>query len=113
MNTPTLIRHIGREEMRGTGTVKEAKIELYQRLLNPLAIIVMTFIGVAISSRKSRGGIGMHLAIGITLAFGFIVFMKVTTVFAIGGNMPPFMAVLLPQLVFGVAAAYLIYIAPK
>lgn len=113
MNTPALIRHINREKIRGTGTVKEAKIELYQRLLNPLAIIVMTFIGVAISSRKTRGGTGMHLAIGITLAFGFIVFMKITTVFATGGNMSPFMAVLLPQLVFGTAAAYLIYKAPK
>lgn len=113
MNTPNLIRHIERETLRGTGTVGEAKIELWQRLLNPLAIIVMTFIGVAISSRKSRGGIGLHLAIGITLAFGFIVFMKITTVFAINGSLTPFMAVLLPQLVFGCAAAYLIHIAPK
>ena len=113
MNTPSLIRHIKRETVRGTGTVGEAKIELWQRLLNPLAIIVMTFIGVAISSRKTRGGIGMHLAIGITLAFGFIVFMKVTTVFAINGTMTPFMAVLLPQLLFGIAAGYLIHIAPK
>ena len=113
MNTPRLIRHIKREQMRGTGTVKEAQIELYQRLLNPIAIIIMTYIGVAIAARKSRGGIGMHLAIGITLAFAFIVFMKITTVFATGGNLTPFMAVLLPQLVFGIAAAYLIYKAPK
>jgi len=113
MTTPDLLNHIEREKMRGTGTVKGAMIELYQRLLNPLAIIVMTFIGVAIASRKSRGGIGVHLAIGITLAFGFIVFMKVTTVFATNGGLSPFMAVMLPQLVFGVAAAYLIYKAPK
>jgi lipopolysaccharide export system permease protein len=113
MTTPQLIRHIGRERIRGTGTVKEAQIELYQRLLTPLAIIIMTFIGVAIASRKTRGGIGMHLAIGITLAFGFIVFMKITTVFATGGNLSPFMAVLLPQLVFGIATVYLIYKAPK
>lgn len=113
MVTPDLMRHIERETLRGTGTVGEAKIELWQRLLNPLAIIVMTFIGVAISSRKTRGGIGVHLAIGITLAFGFIVFMKVTTVFAINGTLTPFMAVLLPQLVFGAAAVYLIHIAPK
>ena len=113
MPTPDLLEHIERETIRGTGTVKEAQIELYQRLLNPIAIIVMTFIGVAIAARKTRGGIGMHLAIGITLAFGFIVFMKVTTVFATGGNLSPFMAVLLPQLVFGVAAVYLIYKAPK
>ena len=113
MVTPELVRHIEREKMRGTGTVKEAQIELYQRLLNPLAILVMTFIGVAIASRKTRGGLGMHLAIGITLAFGFIVFMKITTVFSTGGNLSPFMAVLLPQLVFGVAAVYLIYKASK
>ena len=113
MSTPELLRHIERENQRGTGIVKEAQIELYQRLLNPLAIIVMTFIGVAIASRKTRGGIGMHLAIGITLAFGFIVFMKITTVFATGGNLSPFMAVLLPQLVFGVAAAILIHKASK
>ena len=99
--------------MRGTGLVKEAKIELFQRLLNPLAIIIMTFIGVSIASRKSRGGLGIHLAIGITVAFSFIVFMKVTTVFAINGNLSPFMAVLLPQLIYGIGAFYLVKYAPK
>ncbi len=113
MNTPQLVRYIHREEMRGTGTVKASRIELYQRLLNPLAIIVMTLIGVAIAARKSRGGIGVHLAIGIAIAFSFIVFMKVTTVFATNGDLSPFLAVLLPQIVFGLAAAYLIYKAPK
>ncbi len=113
MNHPALIRHIHLEQMRGTGTVKEAQIELFQRMLNPLAIIVMTFIGVAIASRKSRGGTGVHLAIGITIAFAFIVFMKITTVFSINGNLHPFLAVLMPQLVFGLAAAYLVYKAPK
>ncbi len=113
MNTPQLIRYIQREEMRGTGTVKASKIELFQRLLNPLAIIVMTFIGVAIAARKTRGGTGMHLALGIAIAFSFIVFMKVTTVFATNGNLSPFMAVLLPQVVYALAAAYLIHKAPK
>ena len=113
MNTPQLIRRIHREEMRGTGTVKTAKIELWQRMLNPLAIIVMTLIGVAIAARKSRGGTGVHLAIGISIAFSFIVFMKVTTVFATNGDLSPFLAVLLPQIIFGIAAVWLIYKAPK
>ena len=113
MNTPALIKHIKREKFRGTGIVKEAQIELWQRILNPIAIIVMTFIGVAIAARKSRGGIGLHLAIGITIAFAFIVFMKITTVFATNGDLSPFMAVLLPQLIFGIAAGILIYKAPK
>jgi lipopolysaccharide export system permease protein len=113
MTTPELLRYIQREEMRGTGTVKTARIELYQRLINPIAIIVMTFIGVAIAARKSRGGIGVHLAIGISIAFAFIVFMKITTVFATNGDLSPFMAVLLPQIIFSIAAAWLIYKAPK
>ena len=113
MNTPDLVEYIHREEMRGTGTVKTAKIELWQRLINPLAIVVMTLIGVAIAARKRRGGIGVHLAIGISIAFSFIVFMKITTVFATNGDLSPFMAVLLPQIIFSIAAAWLIYKAPK
>ena len=113
MNSMELYRHIQHEAMRGSGAVIRAKLEFYQRLLNPLAFIVMTFIGVAISSRKTRGGIGLHLAIGITLAFGFIVMMRVCSVFAINGNFYPFLAVLLPQLVFGIAAIVLIIKAPK
>lgn len=113
MNTPELIRHIHEEKLRGSGAVVDAKIEFYQRVLTPLAVIVMTFIGVAISSRKTRGGIGVHLAIGISIAFTFIVFMKISTVFATNGNLPPFLAVLLPQLIYGLAAAYLVKIAPK
>jgi lipopolysaccharide export system permease protein len=113
MKTPELYRHIQTEKLRGSGLVTEAKIEYYQRLLNPLAILVMTFIGVAVSSRKTRGGIGMHLAIGIAIAFTFIIIMKVTSVFAINGNMPPFLAVLTPQIIFGIAAVYLIKVAPK
>lgn len=113
MSTPTLIKHIKAEKTRGSSAIKYSKIELYQRLLTPLAIIVMTFIGVAISSRKTRGGIGVHLAIGISIAFTFIVFMKISTVFATNGNLSPFIAVLLPQFTYGLAALYLIKKAPK
>ena len=113
MNSIELYEHIQREKIRGSGAVTAAKLELFQRLLNPLAFIVMTFIGVAISSRKTRGGLGVHLAIGITLAFGFIVFMRVCTVYAENGNLSPFLAVFLPQLTFGIAALILIKKAPK
>lgn len=113
MVTPELLTYIHQQQLRGSASVTAAKIELYQRLLNPLAVIVMTFIGVAISSRKTRGGIGVHLAIGISIAFSFIVFMKITTVFAINGNLAPFLSVLMPQIVYGIASAYLIKTAPK
>lgn len=113
MNIIRLSEYIQEERTRGSGALTNALIEYYQRLLNPLAIIIMSFIGVAISSRKTRGGTGVHLAIGISIAFTFVVFMKVATVFAINGNLPPFLAVLMPQIVFGTAALYLIRTAPK
>ena len=113
MNSLQLYRYILREKMRGSNTVITALIELYQRLLTPLAIIIMTYIAVSVSSRKTRGGIGLHLAIGISLAFTFIVFMRVGTVFATNGNLPPFLAVLLPQLIFAVIAVFLVRTAPK
>lgn len=113
MNSIDLYHYIGREKMRGSSAVVAAKIEFYQRLLNPISIIIMTFIGVGVSSRKTRGGIGVHLAIGISFAFAFIVFMKVSTVFAVFGTLNPFAAVLLPQAVFGTVAVYVIKTAPK
>ena len=113
MNSAVLYKYIQRERMRGSSAVIPALIELYQRLFTPLAIIIMTLIGVAVSSHKSRGGIGAKLAIGITLAFAFIVFMKISTVFATNGNLLPSLAVLLPQIIFGIAAIILIKKAPK
>lgn len=113
MNSIELYNHIQHEKMRGSKDVITSQIELYQRLFNPLAIIIMTVIGVAVSSRKVRGGIGLHLAIGITLAFAFVVFMKVCTVFATNGNLPPALAVLMPQIIFGITAIFLVRSAPK
>lgn len=113
MNSIELYRHIQHEKMRGSGAVIAAKLEFYQRLLNPMAFIIMTFIGVSISSRKTRGGIGVHLAIGIALAFSFIVMMRVCSVYSSNGNLPPFLAVLIPQLVYAIAALILIKKAPK
>lgn len=113
MNFFKLRDFIQQEQQRGSHLVVSYKIEHYQRLLNPLAIVIMTLIGVAVSSRKMRGGVGIHIAIGIAVAFSFIVFMKVTTVFATNGNLSPFMAVLLPQIIYAVAALILIKKAPK
>lgn len=113
MNYFKLKEYIKREKERGSHLVVKYKIEHYQRMLNPLAIIIMTLIGVAVSSRKMRGGVGIHLAIGIAIAFSFIVFMKVTTVFAINGNLSPFLAVLLPLVIYAIAAMILIKKAPK
>ena len=113
MNSIQLFQYIQRERIRGSTAIIAALIELYQRLLNPLAIIIMTYMGVAVSSRKTRGGIGVHLAIGISLAFSFIVFMRACVVFSTNGNLPPFLSILLPQALYAIIAFYMIRKAPK
>ncbi|MPL66708.1 hypothetical protein SDC9_12395 [bioreactor metagenome] len=104
---------IKKESLRGSKDINNYLIEKYQRLINPLAYIILTLIGVSLSSRKTRGGTGMHLAAGITLAFAFIMMMKVTSVFSIKGNLPPIVSVFIPIIFFTFIGLYLFKKAPK
>ncbi len=104
---------IRKEQMKGASNVLEYKIEKYERIAFPFANIILTLIGVAISSRKVRGGIGMHLGIGITLTFSYILFMQISTVFSANGDLAPSIAVWIPNVVYGLISLYLIKKAPK
>lgn len=104
---------IGREKLRGSSVVTELEVEKYQRLLNPFAYIILTVIGVSLSSEKKRGGMGLNLAFGIMLAFSLIMLMKMTQVFATNANLPAILAVALPLLLYSVIAIVLIKKAPK
>jgi lipopolysaccharide export system permease protein len=83
-------------------------VERYRRTATPFAVLLLTIIGAVIASRKNRGGSGMHLALGITIAALFIISDRFSTVFATKGNFPPFIAAWLPNIVF-TAVAYLLY----
>ena len=113
MNFFELNEFIEREKLRGSPHVKSYLIDKYQRLFNPLMVIIMTFIGVAVSSRKVRGGMGLHLAIGITIAFSYVMFSQVSTVFSVQGNMSPLLSVLLPSIFYGILAIFLLRTTPK
>ena len=104
---------IERETMRGSNIVTKLQVEKYQRLINPLAYIILTVIGVSLCSEKKKGGMGLNLAIGIMLAFSLIMIMKMTQVFATNANMPAAVAVSLPLVVYGIIAAVLVAKAPK
>jgi len=104
---------IRQEELKGAPDVVFYKMEKHNRLASPFATLVMTLIGVSLSSRKIRGGIGMHLGLGILLTFTYILFMRVTTVFATYGNLPPPIAAWVPNIVFFFIGLYLLKKAPK
>ena len=113
LSTPELSRFIRQEEMRGTEGLSALRVERYRRDATPAAVLLLTIIGAVIASRKSRGGSGVHLALGITIAALFILSDRFSTVFAVKGNFHPFFAAWLPNLVFMGVAYYLYRRTPK
>ena len=113
MNMGELNDRIDKEKIRGTGMMVDLLLEKYKRFVNPLAAYVLTLMGVALSSKKVRGGIGLSLGIGIALSFTYIVFIQFSTMFSLKGGLPPLIAVFIPNIVFGIVAVYLLRKAPK
>jgi lipopolysaccharide export system permease protein len=95
---------IKRERARGSAEVTDYELKMHQRTSYPFAAFVLTLIGFSVSSRKSRGGIGVHLAIGLAFVFVYIFSMQVTSVAAINVGFPTLLASWLPNMIFGVFA---------
>ncbi len=104
---------IATQSMRGDGNVKYALIEKHTRIALPFSAFILTIMGVALSSRKKRAGIGWNLAIGIALAFTYILFMRFSQMFVHTDSMSPALALWLPNIVFAVIALILYKLAPK
>jgi lipopolysaccharide export system permease protein len=113
MPTTDLSRDIEKEKLRGTGQLKEMRYDYYQRFVYALSAYVLTLIGVSISSRKVRGGIGLPLGVGIGLCFLYIVVDRFAFVFAVKGETPALIAVFIPAVIFGLIGYYLLLRAPK
>lgn len=108
-----LNEYIISEKLKGSKAYKRFEVEKNKRASGPVAIIILTIIGVALSSRKVRGGVGMHLGVGIGLTFSYILLMQVSTVFSTFGNLSPLMASWIPNIIFTFIAIYLLIRAPK
>lgn len=113
MNDPELKNFIELQKLRGVGNLKEYQVELYKRKALPFAGIILTFIGVCIASRKIRGGIGMHLFLGIALAFSYILIMQVSYTFATYSSFNSFLAVWTPNVLYSIIAMIIYKYAPK
>ena len=113
MNNPDLSKYLVKQKNRGVGNIQGFEDEYYKRFSMPLAAFIMTLIGVSLSSRKVRGGMGLHLGVGLALSSLYILFSTMSTTFSVSGIMSAFAAVWLPNLVFLIVGIYLYYKAPK
>ena len=100
MTTPELRHYMERQRQRGSGNVKPFEVEYHKRWASPLGAFIMTLLGVTMSSRKVRGGMGKNLGIGVVLTAAYILFSTVSTTFSVNNVMSPFMAAWLPNFVF-------------
>ncbi|QGY45140.1 LptF/LptG family permease [Maribellus comscasis] len=103
--TPALKQEIKQMKMRGVNYV-EWEIENHKRVAGPFSAFILTIIGAGLASRKIKGGLGLHLGLGLLLAFSYILFMQISTVFAISGNTPPIVAVWIPNLFYSLIAFF-------
>lgn len=108
-----LNQFINRLQRKGAENVEFYQVEMYGRMLFPASALILTLIGVSLSNRKMRGGIGLHLGFGLGLSFAYILFMQVTNTFATKGNLHPFIAVWIPNILFGIIGIVLYKLSPK
>ncbi len=101
------------QAMRGDSNAMYAKIEKNRRYALPFSAIILTIMGVSLSSRKKRGGIGWNIGIGIALAFSYILFLRFSEMFVYTDTLPPGIALWIPNVLFAVVAAVLYRLAPK
>ena len=113
LNYKELNNLIDTQRMRGDANVKFALIEKNTRFALPFSAFILTIMGVALSSKKRRGGIGWNIGIGIALAFTYLLFLRFSQMFVHTDTLPPVIALWLPNLVFTIIAGFLYRIAPK
>ena len=101
------------QKMRGDANVMYALIEKNRRLALPFSAIILTIIGVTLSSRKKRGGIGWNIGMGIALAFSYILFLRFSEMFVYTNTLPPAIALWIPNVLFTFIAIFLYKKAPK
>ncbi len=113
MTTPELKKYIDRQKKRGIGNIQLFEIEYYQRFSMTCAAFILTIIGASLSSRKIKGGMGMNMMIGLLLSFSYILFMQISSTFAISGYVSSFIAVWMPNVLYTLIAIYVYRKAPR
>ena len=104
---------IEQQQMQGADNIDYFLVERHSRVSFPFSTFILTLIGVSLSSRKVRGGIGLHIGLGLLLSFSYILFMRFSTMFSVSGLLSPMLAVWLPNLLFAGIAFVIYRLAPK
>ena len=107
LTIPQLRTYIDRQKSRGVANIKKFEIELHKRYAMTAAAFILTVIGMTLSSKKVKGGMGLNIGIGLLLSFSYILFTTITSTFAVSGYTSPMVAMWIPNAVYIIIAIYL------
>ena len=113
MTITDLKEYVEKQRTRGSANVKPFEVEYHKRFATPFASFILATIGLALSARKRKGGMGLYLGIGLALSASYILFQTVSSTFALNADWPPIVAVWLPNILFTFIAFYLYKKAPR
>lgn len=111
--SPELLRYISKQRDRGSGNVVQYQVEYHKRIAMCFASFILTVIGVSLSARKRKGGMGLYLGIGLALSFTYILLQTVSATFAINAGTPPMLAAWIPNILYFFIAYYCYKNAPN
>ena len=113
LTSTELSNYISKQVERGSVNVVQYEVEYYKRIATSFASFILTMIGVSLSSRKRKGGMGMYLGIGLALSFGYILLQTISATFAINADTPALLAAWIPNLLYIVIAYFCYRQAPN
>ena len=100
-------------KLRGDDGVRFYENEQHIRNMSPFAALILTFIGVIVSARKTRGGSGFQIAFGFFLAFIYIILFILSRAIADAGSVNALLAVWLPNMAFAFVGLFMYHTVPR
>ena len=105
--------YISKQVDRGSGNVVQYQVEYHKRIASSFASFILTIIGMSLSARKRKGGMGLYLGLGLALSSLYIMLQTVSATFAINANAPPILAAWIPNIIFALVAYFCYRKAPN
>ena len=93
--------------LRGSVDVQQYLIERYIRIMRPAVLFILMFIGIVVSSTKSRDGVGYKVALGFLIAFSYIILFVLSRAIAEASSVDPLITIWFPSILFAILAVVL------
>lgn len=100
LTTPELTTYIRQQKERGVANITQFEIEKERRVAMTAAAFILTLIGMSLSARKVKNGMGINIGIGLVLSFSYILFSTITSSFAVSGATTPMVAMWIPNIAY-------------